>query len=48
MRISDHWAWSQGLMATGCVFFGEEGSQSKVTDQGIISSWNKGEMEVRE
>jgi len=25
MRSSDHWAWSQGLWAAGCVFFGKEG-----------------------
>ena len=48
VRSSDHWAWSQGLRAVGCVFFGKEGLQSMIAKQGTISSWNKDEMEVRE
>ena len=48
VRISYHWAWSQGLRAVGCDFFGKEGLQSMIAKKGTTSSWNKDEMEVRE
>jgi len=48
VRNSDHWAWSQGLRAAGCVFFGERGIQSRIATHGTTSSWNQDEMEVRE
>jgi len=34
VRSSDHLAWSQGLWAAGCVFFGERGIQSRIATHG--------------
>jgi len=48
MRSSDHWAWSQVFRAAGCVFLGKERLQGMIAGHGTLSSWKKGEMEVRE
>lgn len=36
VRSSDHWAWSQGFRAAGCVFFGKRGIQSRIATHGPI------------